>query len=360
MTRRQAPPKSQRAPRAPSRRRAGSDTESGFTHHPAGQGAAQPGPVCCRDSSQEKKSLVLVTTSGGLALALVSLHGYLSTCISITQEITRKRSGLFTILCLIFVAALTGACCGTLLTLWMLREKEMPQVKALEGAEELPDRRCFPGVCRNSLALLGQEVQQLRNEVTSMAAEMSHVKKELLDTRMAISAMPLEENVLMSAWALKSAGFTINLQRLPRSYAWPFRVLRFFVGLNPLDTFVQPDISPGYCWPVQASRSQVVIRLPAQVRPATITVQHPLKTSVLMDISSAPRDFTVFGVGEEEEDTLLGTFSYDIENKPTQTFILQNELHRAFQFIRLLIQSNWGKSGSTCIYRVQVHGRIVE
>ncbi|CAN0327048.1 unnamed protein product [Bubo scandiacus] len=300
--------------------------------------------------------LVLVTTSGGLALALVSLQGYLSTCISITQEITRKRSGLFTILCLIFVAALTGACGGTLLTLWMLREKEMPQVRA----EELPDRRCFPGVCRNSLALLGQEVQQLRKEVTSMAAEMSHVKKELLDTRMAISAMPLEENVLMSAWALKSAGFTINLQRLPRSYAWPFRVLRFFVGLNPLDTFVQPDISPGYCWPVQASRSQVVIRLPAQVRPATITVQHPLKTSVLMDISSAPRDFTVFGVGEEEEDTLLGTFSYDIENKPTQTFILQNELHRAFQFIRLLIQSNWGKSGSTCIYRVQVHGRIVE
>lgn len=57
---------------------------------------------------------------------------------------------------------------------------------------------------------------------------------------------------------------------------------------------LQPDISPGYCWPVQASQSQVVIRLPTQVRPSAITVQHPLKTSVLMDISSAPQDFTVF------------------------------------------------------------------
>ena len=56
----------------------------------------------------------------------------------------------------------------------------------------------------------------------------------------------------------------------------------------------QLDISPGYCWPFQASRSQVVIRLPARVRPTTITVQHPLKkSSALGDISSAPRDFTV-------------------------------------------------------------------
>ncbi|KAF1469426.1 Sperm-associated antigen 4 protein, partial [Eudyptula minor novaehollandiae] len=136
-------------------------------------------------------------------------------------------------------------------------------------------------------------------------------------------------------------------------------------------------ISPGYCWPFQASRSQVVFRLPAQVRPTAITVQHPLKkSSALGDISSAPRDFTVSvslcqalgagtwcwgkaGVDEErEEEVLLGTFSYDTEKEPTQTFPLQNELPRAFQFIRLVIQSNWGKSGYTCIYRVQVHGKI--
>ncbi|NWZ57852.1 SPAG4 protein, partial [Haliaeetus albicilla] len=136
--------------------------------------------------------------------------------------------------------------------------------------------------------------------------------------------------------------------------------------------------SPGYCWPFQAPRSQLVIRLPARVQPTAITVQHPLKeSSALGDISSAPRDFTVsvslcqaLGAGTEcwgkagadeegEEETLLGTFSYDIEKEPTQTFPLQNELPRAFQSIRLVVHSTWGKSRYTCISRVQVHGNIM-
>lgn len=55
------------------------------------------------------------------------------------------------------------------------------------------------------------------------------------------------------------------------------------------------DVSPGYCWPLQASQRQVLIRLPATVRPTAVSVQHLLKkSSALGDISSAPRDFTVF------------------------------------------------------------------
>ncbi|NXS96689.1 SPAG4 protein, partial [Jacana jacana] len=86
----------------------------------------------------------------------------------------------------------------------------------------------------------------------------------------------------------------------------------------------QSSISPGYCWPFQASRSQVDIWLPAQVRPSAITVQHPLqKSSALGDISSAPRDFTISGVDVEGEETLLGRFRFDVEKEPTQTFPLQ-------------------------------------
>ncbi|NXP07430.1 SPAG4 protein, partial [Thinocorus orbignyianus] len=126
--------------------------------------------------------------------------------------------------------------------------------------------------------------------------------------------------------------------------------------------------SPGYCWPFQASGSQVHIRLPARVRLSAVTVQHPLeKSSGLGDISSAPRDFTVFvslcqalGLGPVEveggEETLLGTFRFDVEREPTQTFPLQNELARAFWLVRLLVHSNWGEPGYACIYRVQVHG----
>ncbi|XP_075596915.1 sperm-associated antigen 4 protein-like [Balearica regulorum gibbericeps] len=254
------------------------------------------------------------------------------------------------------MAAVAGAYCGTSLPMWMLWAKEVPQVLQEQPVGELKS-------VWNSLALLGQQVQevaQLRKEVAHMAEEMSRLKEELQDMRMAVSAMPLEESVQMSAWTLKSAGVTIDLQRSPRSYVWPCSVFWFLCDLNALDTFVQLDISPGYCWPFRESWSQVVIRLPAQVRPTAITLQHPLKkSSALGDMSSAPRDFTVSGVDEGgEEETLLGTFSYDIEKEPTQTFPLQKKLPGAFQFIRLVIQSNWGKSGYTCIYRVQVHGKI--
>ncbi|NXN44047.1 SUN2 protein, partial [Rhinoptilus africanus] len=126
-------------------------------------------------------------------------------------------------------------------------------------------------------------------------------------------------------------------------------------------------ISPGYCWPFQASQSQVDIRFPAQVRPMVITVQHPLKkSSGLGDISSAPLKFHRLtallrfiskGVSEEGgEETLLGTFSFSIEKEPTQTFPLQVR-EVGFRCIRLLVLSNWGQASYTCIYRVQVTGR---
>ncbi|GAB0204438.1 sperm-associated antigen 4 protein-like [Grus japonensis] len=184
-------------------------------------------------------------------------------------------------------------------------EKEATQTFPLQVLQEQPAGELKS--VRNSLALLEervQELQQLRKDVACTAEEMSRLKEELQDMRMAMAAMPLEENIQMSAWTLKSAGVTIDLQRSPRNYVWPCSIFRFLCDLNPLETFVQ-------------------------------------------------------GVDEGgEEETLLGTFSYDTEKEATQTFPLQKQLPRAFQFIRLVIQSNWGKSGYTCIYRVQVHGKI--
>ncbi|KFZ57171.1 SUN domain-containing protein 2, partial [Antrostomus carolinensis] len=120
----------------------------------------------------------------------------------------------------------------------------------------------------------------------------------------------------------------------------------------------QPDASPGYCWPFQGSRSEVLLRLPTQIHPAAVIIQHTSKTvSLLETVSSAPRDFTVSGLDEDgDEETLLGSFTYAVQKEPTQTFPLQSGIPRAFRFLKLGIQRNWGKPGYTCIYRVQVHG----
>ncbi|KAK2512214.1 hypothetical protein Q9233_016486 [Columba guinea] len=84
--------------------------------------------------------------------------------------------------------------------------------------------------------------------------------------------------------------------------------------------------------------------------------------SVFWFLCAPPRlDSFVQGLDEEgEEETVLGRFTYTVKKDPPQTFPLQNGIPRAFRFLKLVIQSNWGKPGYTCIYRVQVHGKIVE
>ncbi|NWW76721.1 SPAG4 protein, partial [Climacteris rufus] len=130
-------------------------------------------------------------------------------------------------------------------------------------------------------------------------------------------------------------------------------------------------VSPGNCWAFRGHQGQVVIRLPARVHLAAITVQHITKDASPSGTTiSAPRDIAVFvtallalfpeGVdADRDEETLLGMFTYDVGKEPMQTFPLKNMLlPRAFSHVKLLVKSNWGNPWYTCIYKVQVHGRM--
>ena len=73
------------------------------------------------------------------------------------------------------------------------------------------------------------------------------------------------------------------------------------VGPNALSHFIalafwlQPDVSPGNCWPLQGHQGQVVIRLPARVHLTAVTVQHISEDiSPSGTVTSAPRDVAVF------------------------------------------------------------------
>ncbi|NXC54848.1 SPAG4 protein, partial [Aleadryas rufinucha] len=126
-------------------------------------------------------------------------------------------------------------------------------------------------------------------------------------------------------------------------------------------------VFPGNCWAFKGQQGQVVIRLPARVHLTAITVQHITKdASPSGTIISAPKDIAVFvsllGISvdaDREEETLLGMFTYNMEKDPIQTFPLKNMLlPRAFSHVKLLVKSNWGNPWYTCIYRVQVHGKM--
>ncbi|NXD73998.1 SUN2 protein, partial [Eolophus roseicapillus] len=92
-----------------------------------------------------------------------------------------------------------------------------------------------------------------------------------------------------------------------------------------LTFWLQPDVSPENCWPLQGHQGQVVIRLPALVHLTAVSLQHIYKeVSPSGTVISAPRDIAVFGVNaDREEETLLGTFVYNVAKEAIQTFPLK-------------------------------------
>uniref|UniRef100_A0A3Q2LNC3 Sad1 and UNC84 domain containing 2 n=1 Tax=Equus caballus TaxID=9796 RepID=A0A3Q2LNC3_HORSE len=122
---------------------------------------------------------------------------------------------------------------------------------------------------------------------------------------------------------------------------------------------LQPDVHPGNCWAFQGPQGFAVVRLSARIRPTAVTLEHvPKSLSPNSTISSAPKDFAIFGFDEDlqQEGTLLGQFTYDQDGEPIQTFYFQDPKMATYQVVELRILTNWGHPEYTCIYRFRVHG----
>ncbi|XP_048787648.1 sperm-associated antigen 4 protein-like [Lagopus muta] len=260
----------------------------------------------------------------------------------------KKNSGVCVLLFLAFLSAFAGAYCGLLLA------RESLTKEFLQMLSKQTDPRFMNS--GNSATEQTQGTENQREGVSYVAEECDTAMKECQVLKGAVPVRPRENCFTKSDRALKSAGVSMDLQRSSRS-AWYCRVAWVLCASNVLETFEQLDTSPGYCWPMKTSNSQIVFNLPTEVQPTAVTVQHTVDTT-LWHISSAPRDFAVFGLDKEgENEELLGQFTYNIREELSQTFELQTETPRAFWHIKLVTLSNWGNAGHTCIYRVQVHGK---
>ncbi|XP_030363207.1 sperm-associated antigen 4 protein-like isoform X2 [Strigops habroptila] len=275
------------------------------------------------------------------------------------MAVHKKRCLKFIVFLLPMVLA--GVYCGTSLPVWTTQAKAQREDLTWASAAETK-------MLRNLHTFLTEQTQKLQlllEEVAQLGAEISSLKKERQEMNQAALELASEVYVGRSDWALKSSGATIDMQRTSKTYDckenWVCRVLWFFRAPNPPDTILQPDVSPENCWPLQGHQGQVVIRLPARVHLTAVSVQHIYKeVSPSGTVISAPRDITVFGVdADREEETLLGTFMYNVAKEAIQTFPLK-DAHRAFSHIKLIVKSNWGNRAYTCIYRVQVHGKMAK
>ncbi|XP_035753098.1 SUN domain-containing protein 1 isoform X2 [Egretta garzetta] len=169
----------------------------------------------------------------------------------------------------------------------------------------------------------------------------------------------------MVDFALESGGGSILSTRCSETYETKTALISLF-GI-PLWYFsqsprvvIQPDMYPGNCWAFRGSQGYLVVRLSMKIYPTAFTVEHIPKTlSPTGNITSAPRNFSVYGLDDEyqEEGELLGQYVYDQGGEPLQMFPVMEKSDNAFQIVELRIFSNWGHAEYTCLYRFRVHGK---
>ncbi|XP_030068062.1 SUN domain-containing protein 1 isoform X3 [Microcaecilia unicolor] len=174
-----------------------------------------------------------------------------------------------------------------------------------------------------------------------------------------------QDRIGMVDFALESGGGSILSTRCSETYETKTALMSLF-GI-PLWYFsqsprvvIQPDIYPGNCWAFKGSQGYLVVRLSMMIYPTAFTVEHIPKTlSPTGNITSAPKDFAVYGLEDEyqEEGRLLGQFMYNQDGEPLQTFPVTVENEDPFQIIELRVFSNWGHNEYTCLYRFRVHGK---
>ncbi|XP_066544970.1 SUN domain-containing protein 1 isoform X9 [Amia ocellicauda] len=165
-------------------------------------------------------------------------------------------------------------------------------------------------------------------------------------------------------YALESGGGSILSTRCSETYETKTALMSLF-GV-PLWYFsqsprvvIQPDVYPGNCWAFKGSQGYLVIRLSLTILPTSFSLEHiPKALSPTGNITSAPRDFTVYGLEDEyqEEGKLLGQYTYSEDGESLQTFAVTEQNEKAYQIIEIRVLSNWGHPEYTCLYRFRVHG----
>ncbi|KAK2546484.1 hypothetical protein Q9966_000259 [Columba livia] len=203
----------------------------------------------------------------------------------------------FRVILLLLLVAL-GIYCTTSMPGWTTRAKGWMEEQICGSAITRKIQSDYQAL----LVAQSQNMRRLLQEVAQLRAQLISARKEASEAASQVS-------VEMSDWALQSAGAAIDTRRTSQTYScqgnWICSVIQLFHAASPPEAVLQGLDADG------------------------------------------------------EEETLLGTFMYNVAKEPIQTFPLK-ALPRAFSYVKFLVKSNWGNPKYTCIYRVQVHGKMAK
>ncbi|KAE8288760.1 SUN domain-containing protein 1 Protein unc-84-like protein A Sad1/unc-84 protein-like 1 [Larimichthys crocea] len=198
--------------------------------------------------------------------------------------------------------------------------------------------------------------------VSSWSSNDSKQLRELQD-----QLLKLKTNNLPNL-ALETKGARIVRHRTSEPYQTPEPVMGF-LGIPIYKRPVSPtiviqghsDLTPGQCWAFSGGLGYLFIALPHPFTISHVTLSHISKNvSPTGSISSAPKEFSVYGLNEVDEETgvYLGSFLYDQDGDSVQTFKVPDS--GVFKFVKLIVKSNWGNRDYTCLYDFRVHGNLAD
>ncbi|XP_077130990.1 SUN domain-containing protein 1 isoform X9 [Ranitomeya variabilis] len=168
----------------------------------------------------------------------------------------------------------------------------------------------------------------------------------------------------MVDFALESGGGSILGTRCSETYETKtalvslFGIPLWYLSQSPR-VVIQPDMYPGNCWAFKGAQGYLVVRLSMEIFPTAFSLEHiPKSMSPTGNITSAPKDFAVYGLENEYQEggTLLVQAVYSEDGEPLQVFQVTENNRDSFQIVELRILSNWGHNNYTCLYRFRAHG----
>ncbi|KAJ7475921.1 UNC-like C-terminal-domain-containing protein [Mycena latifolia] len=139
----------------------------------------------------------------------------------------------------------------------------------------------------------------------------------------------------------------------------------FFVGRPPV-TAIHYDLHDGHCWPFAGSQGQLGVVLARPVYIEDITIDHVAAEVAVNMQTSAPRDMEVWAMTlpKSMEYIRIASFRYDLDAPNNiQTFPVDDEIKALridFGIVVLMVKSNWGMDAFTCLYRMRVHGQMLD
>jgi hypothetical protein len=281
-------------------------------------------------------------------------------------------------------------------------------------------RRLLDGLSavEKDVAQLGDNFARVTRDVEMAVAASNEQRKtvkiqpsddvELINTLIDSALERYSKDILAQPdFALYTAGARIIPSLTSRTYevrpkGLGSRMLASLTGMGvirgrPPVTAIHPDTSVGSCWPFSGTTAQLGILLSRRVVVSDVTIEHASK-DVAFDVSSAPQDFELWGVVEDDADVrklkeyrsalearqqqdggderdaalassspnhvLLAKGSYDAnESRHIQTFSALDStrsLDLPVSVVILRILNTHGNPAFGCLYRVRVGGETIE